>query len=684
MDEPRAAEAGPRASGELFVEVALPVPLASTFTYRVDPERAGDLGPGRAVRVPFGRRRLVGVVTSVHDRSELPRIRPVEEVLAAGLGVPPEMMALARRVAAYYACAEGEALHLCLPPRPGTKSRRSPFDPEPDAEAQLPPQLTAAQQESVRAVLDVMEAGRFESFLLYGVTGSGKTEVYLRLVEDCLRRGRGALLLLPEIALTPQTLRRLRHRFPGRVAPYHSRLSHGERCAVWEAARSGEVDVVVGARSAAFVPVRDLGLIVVDEEHEPSYKADDRPRYHGRDVALLRGAQQEIPVVLGSATPSLETYHNAREGKHRWLRLPERVGASGGMPEIRVVDRTREIVRPREPLGPELVEAVQQALDRGEQAIVFHNRRGFARYLQCTSCGEVVECPHCDISLTYHLGEDRLRCHYCGHHRPRPSRCDDCGDEILDPRGTGTQRVELALESRFPRARVLRLDQDSTARKEGHRELLGRFGRGEADVLVGTQMVAKGLHFPRVTVVGVVDADQGLHFPDFRAHERAFQLLTQVAGRSGRRDPGVVVVQTYDPEHRVLDFVRRHDTEGFLQDEWEQRRALGYPPHRRLAAVVATAPDEARLDRVLDRTAQRLRQGLERDAAEGDRVQVLGPARAVLARINRRYRGQLLLKGPLGDARKRWIVDVLDEVRDGLRGGRAVDLVLDVDPLHLL
>jgi len=665
------------ASEPRFVEVALDLPVPKTFTYRVAPGQR--VAEGSAVRVPFGPRKLVGVVVGVSDSAEVPRVRDVLEVLDPVYTVPEPVRRLARDVARYYACTEGEALRPTLPPRPGTKGRRSPFDPEPDATADTGPELTAPQRDCVERVAPAVDTGRFESFLLQGVTGSGKTEVYLRLIARALERGRGALLLLPEIALTPQTLRRLRRRFPGEVAPYHSRLSHGERCAVWEAAARGEVRVVVGPRSAVFAPVRDLGLIVVDEEHESSYKADDRPRFHGRDVALLRGSEESVPVILGSATPSLETEHNAREGKHVRLRLDDRVGAVGGMPEVRIVDRRRDRRDAREPLGRELAGAIEAALGRGEQAIVFHNRRGFARYVQCFSCGDVVECPRCDISLTLHLQGDRLRCHYCGYSRRRPETCDACGAEVLDPRGAGTQRVELALEARFGEARILRLDQDSTSGRDSHRKILDRFGRGEADILVGTQMVAKGLHFPRVTVVGVVDADQGLHFPDFRAHERIFQLLTQVAGRSGRGDPGLVVVQTFDPEHRVLRRVREHDVDGFLAEEWEERRALGYPPHRRLAAVTATAPDEARLDRVLEHLAQLLRAGLPTDE-----VQVLGPARAVLPRINRRHRGQMLLKGRLGAERKAWVLDRLARTREEVAGGRAVDLALDVDPLHLL
>ena len=663
----------------VFVDVALDVPVRHRFTYRVDPGTGPTVGVGSVVRVPLARRKLQGVVLAVSDSTSVKGVRAVLEAFDPVYAIGPERRELAARMAGYYACTEGAALRVMLPPRPGTRGRRSPFDTDPRAAPSPAPELTDEQVAALERIAPAVDDRRSESFLLQGVTGSGKTEVYLQLIARALARGRGALLLLPEIALTPQTLRRLQRRFPGTVAPYHSRLSHGERCAVWEAAARGDVKVVVGARSAVFAPIRDLGVIVVDEEHETSYKADDQPRFHGRDVALLRGRIESVPVILGSATPSLETEHNAREGKHVRLRLTQRVGAVGGMPEVRIVDRRQQRFDAREPIGPELGEAIDAALARGEQAIVFHNRRGFARYVQCHGCGDVVECPRCDISLTLHLHGDRMRCHYCGFSRPRPERCETCGAEVLDPRGSGTQRVELALETRFGQARILRLDQDTTGTRDGHQAILDRFGRGEADILVGTQMVAKGLHFPRVTVVGVVDADQGLHFPDFRAHERVFQLLTQVAGRAGRGDPGVVIVQTFDPEHRVLRHVHGHDVDGFLTEEWEQRRALGYPPHRRLAAVTATAPDEARLDRVLEVLAQALREGLP-----ADEVQVLGPARAVLPRINRRFRGQMLLKGALGAARKTWVLERIDAAREAVRGGRSVDIVLDVDPLNLL
>jgi primosomal protein N' (replication factor Y) len=660
-----------------YVEVALAVPLARTFTYAWTSDREPSIGD--AVAVNFHHRDLIGVVVGVSETSKLDRVLPVGEVVDPVFSIGPDRMKLAQQVADYYGCGAGEILRLMLPPKPGATARKSPLEVGADRDPVAPHDLTDAQADCIGRIARSIDERKYASFLLHGVTGSGKTEVYLQLIERCLAEGRSALVLLPEIALTPQTIKRVRERFPGTVAPSHSRLTLGERSTVWEAAAKGEASVLVGARSAVFAPMPDLGLIVVDEEHEPSFKSEKHPRYHARDVALFRAAHANVPVILGSATPSLESYQNARLGKYELLGLPDRVSGQRQMPSVRIVDRRVEDESRFEPLSPVLADAVRDAVDRGDQAILFHNRRGFARYLQCSSCGHVVECPHCDISLTWHLSTDQLRCHYCDHRARRPKECTECGEEILDPRGTGTERVELALETRFPGARVLRMDQDTTRKTHGHRRILEKFGRGDADILVGTQMVAKGLHFPRVTVVGVIDADQGLHFPDFRAHERAFQLLTQVSGRAGRGEVGEVFAQTLDPDHRVLRYVADHDVDGFLADELEQRRALGYPPLRRLQAVTVTAPREELLDEALDRLAISLRHHLG-----GQELEILGPARAVLARINRRYRGQMLIKGSLGPARKRWLVELFGQIRGGIRGGSRVDLALDVDPLHLL
>ncbi len=634
------------------------------------------------VRVSFGRRKLIGVVDRFVQEPQGLKVKDAIEVLPDPYVVPPQLRALARWVAEYYACPVGECFALMLPPKPGTATRSRLLTPNEELTVSQPRVLTPDQKRAVDAVGPSVDASSPGSFLLHGVTGSGKTEVYLQLIQRALDANRGALVLLPEIALTPQTLRRLRERFGATVAPYHSKLSQGERCAVWEAAASGRIRVVVGARSAVFIPIPDLGIIVVDEEHEPSYKADNRPRYHARDVALVRAAREKIPIVLGSATPSLETWFNARPGtalasKHVALSLPDRVGDQV-LPHVEVLDR-RGDDDPYQALGPALEQALAETLERGEQSIIFHNRRGFARYMQCRSCGDVVNCPNCDISLTYHLPDDRLHCHYCNHRAAVPKVCGACAAVVLHPRGTGTQRVEVSLEARFPRARLLRLDQDTTGGKQSHAEILSQFGRGDADILLGTQMVAKGLHFPSVTLVGVIDADSGLHFPDFRAHERAFQLLTQVAGRSGRGAPGRVLLQTFDPEHRVLTRAVEHDVTGFLEEELGQRQALGYPPARRLTVLTASATTEPLLEAALthlDRAVRRL--------MAGSGIDVLGPARAVLGRLNRRFRGQLLLKGSLSTGGKQAVMTACQEIQSRKEFGHRLELHLDVDPLHLL
>jgi primosomal protein N' (replication factor Y) len=669
MELPRMVAAG------RVVDVVLPLPLSRRFSYLL-PDDA-PIGPGAVVRVPFGSRHYFGVVCERHDR--LPqgvRMRAVSDVLPEPYRLPAELFELCRWVAEYYACSEGEALALALPPRPGTALRTPARE---SAETERGHELNSDQLLAVDRVAKELAAGEGGAHLLFGVTGSGKTEVYLELIELALAAGRTALVLLPEIALTPQTLGRIDARFRGRVAAYHSRLSDGERCDVWERAVRGEVPIVVGARSAVFLPLRNLGLIVVDEEHESSYKSDQRPRYHARDVALVRAQRARIPIVLGSATPSLESWANAQSGKSQLLRLSERASTTA-MPRVEVVDRRGAVDLDKSgALGEELVFALEETLAAGEQAIIFHNRRGFARFVQCHACGAVRRCANCDISLIYHVADDRLHCHYCNARLPMPSSCEACQSPMLRPRGVGTQRVEVALAARLPNARILRLDQDSTRKKHAHEDILSAFGRGDADILVGTQMVAKGLDFPRVRLVGVVDADAGLNFPDFRAHERAFQLLTQVAGRSGRREPGRVILQSFDPQHRVLRCVQEHDVESFLAAELLERQMLGYPPARRLAALSITAADEALLERACQALDRRVRHLFE---AGG--IQLLGPARAAIGRIRRRFRGQLLLKGGLGAQAKRDLTDVCAELRRELTGGRRLDFALDVDPVHLL
>lgn len=440
--------------------------------------------------------------------------------------------------------------------------------------------------------------GARSTLLLHGVTGSGKTEVYLQAIAAELAAGRGAIVMVPEIALTPQTVQRFASRFGDTVAVLHSALSDGERYDEWHRIRSGGARVVVGPRSAVFAPVRDLGLIVVDEEHEPSYKQEDNPRYNGRDAAVMRGAIEGAKVVLGSATPSLETWANVAKGKYAVATMESRAGA-GRLPYVSVVDMSEERGGGGASAGPRgaifssrLLEAVRTRLDRAEQTILFLNRRGYSRSLVCSSCGYVAECPGCGIPYTYHRADDCCRCHVCGGWTQTPRVCPACGAVSLDYRGTGTQRAEAALARCFPAARVLRMDADSTSRRNSHDDILGAFRRHEADILIGTQMIAKGLDFPNVTLVGVLNADSSLNMPDFRAGERTYQLLSQVAGRAGRAElPGEVFIQTYDPSSPVIRAAARGDFAAFAAEEMAARRELGYPPFCHLSVVGLRSAD---------------------------------------------------------------------------------------------
>jgi primosomal protein N' (replication factor Y) len=678
--------AGPRSVQRL--EVALPVPLPQTFTYLHlpgDAEEARVVTAGDLVEVVFGRRRSVSglVVLATEPAAPLAeadgepaagaprRLRDITRVLPREYRIDGERRRLADWIAAYYALPLGEVLPLFHPPAPGTalgKGGRAAPARYPSVDAAITA-LTPAQVVAVEDGRRRLAERTFSAMLLHGVTGSGKTEVYLTLIAAALEAGRGALFLLPEIALTPQTLSRIAARFGDRVAAIHSGLSAGQRCRVHEQAARGETRVVVGPRSALFAPVGDLGLIVVDEEHETSYKQDEKPRYHARHAALVRGRECGALVVLGSATPDLESLANARAGRYGLWELPERLGAP--MPTIEVIDVRGGTAT--DGLSPALEQALEEALGRGEQAIIFYNRRGFARSLQCAACGAAAACPDCDIAVTYHLRPRRLLCHYCGHMRPVPSSCESCGHATFLPSGAGTERIELQLQGRFPQARLLRLDRDTTTGRDSHHRILGAFARGEADILLGTQMVAKGHHFPGVSLVGVLAADDGLGMPDFRAAERSFQLLSQVAGRAGRTAAGRVLLQTWQPEHPVILAVAAHDFAAFAATELDMRRQLGYPPHRRLARIGIAARRQADAAGAAAALAGALREGFA-----GGAVTLLGPAPAVFERLMDRYRFQILVKGDLTVRQKEWLAGCLRSLAESFPG---VDAMLDIDPV---
>jgi primosomal protein N' (replication factor Y) len=545
---------------------------------------------------------------------------------------------------------------------------REPMMEWPAGEDETVPAMNPEQETAVRSVRQGLD--RHGVYLLHGVTGSGKTEVYLRLIADVLEHGRSALVLVPEISLTPLTVSRFSRRFPGQVAVLHSGMTPGERLDSWNLIRTGRRRIAIGPRSAVFAPLRDLGMIVVDEEHDASYKQDVLPHYNGRDVAVVRGKQGDIPVLLGSASPSMESYGNADSGRYRLLELSSRVDGIP-MPSTLLVgqDRERDSL-----LSDRLLSAIGKRTSRGEQSIILLNRRGFSPTQMCRNCGYREECPNCGVTMTYHRKGSVLRCHYCSHWKPAMVRCPRCGFNEFSHMGPGIQKVESSLRKLLPETRVIRMDADTTRGKDAHWEILGRFAGGEGDVLLGTQMVAKGHDFPRVTLVGIIAADMGLAFPDFRAAERTFQLILQVAGRAGRGDvPGEVVVQAYDRNNAVIKAAALHDFSSFWGMESRVRKAFGYPPYGYLVRFVWSGLDSAGVRKAAFENVQGLRL---------DGVDLSEPAEAAFPRLNRRWRWNSLARSP---SRKS-----LGNLTRALRrrfealAPKGVRLETDVDPYDLL
>jgi primosomal protein N' (replication factor Y) (superfamily II helicase) len=747
-----------------FADIALPVPLRRTFTYRVPDELA--LEPGARVAVPFSGQKLAGFVLRTHDEAPvgLKRVLSVAGRFENEPIFPDELLAFLLRAADYYLAPLGEVLKVAapalpkdaidelkaqgfgetkgkhiatkktlrvtrmqgveLPARAGNKqralvalldTRTEMLLPElskliPDARAtvkkleaqgvlsveqvdvasdpfyaqalprEAPFRANDEQQRAIDALVGALNTEHPGSFLLHGVTGSGKTEVYLQVVARALEQGRGALVLVPEIALTPQLVARFRARFGEGIAVLHSGLSDRERHRAWLALRRGEVRLAVGARSALFAPVPKLAVIIVDEEHDPSFKQEEGFRYQGRDMAMLRAQMAGALCVLGSATPSVESAYLAERARIKKLELKERAQKQA-MPEVELIDLKRYPgVGPSGHLllSAPLHRALEKCLGAGEQAILFLNRRGFAPSLACSACAEPLRCPACSVSLTEHRRAGLLRCHYCDFAMRVTEACPACHELALTRIGVGTERIEDALSESFPSARVGRLDRD-TASGRGVEQVLDKMRARELDVLVGTQMVTKGHDLPGVTLVGVLLADQSLLFPDFRAPERTFQLLAQVAGRAGRGDlPGRVLLQTYQPDHFAIRHALRHDYTSFYHQEIEARRELGYAPIVRMAAVRADAGDEAVARRIIRELADVAEACPEVQARE---VAVLGPAPAPVERIRGRYRQRFLLRSRSREKLRAVAAKVGERIDQGLAPGRAH---LDIDPVSML
>ena len=582
---------------------------------------------------------------------------------------------------------------------------RNPLSTEPVAPTQ-PLSLNSAQLTAFseiqnalasHTVGDVFTADSFNrpqhppTFLLHGVTGSGKTEVYMQAMAEVLENGKSVIVLVPEISLTPQTAARFVGRFGERVALLHSRLSDGERYDQWHRIQKGEADIVIGPRSAIFAPVKQLGMLIIDEEHSDSYKSDNAPRYHAREVARKRSELANCPVLLGSATPSLESFHQARDGSYRLLSLPNRV-FDRKMPDVHVVDMRTELKRGNRTIFSDLLRSsIEERLVRREQIILFLNRRGHSTYVFCRTCGYVERCDNCSISLTYHRETRQLVCHHCGSKRPTHATCPQCSSEAIRFFGAGTEAVEQEVRKAFPKASVQRFDTDSTARKNAHQQILEAFEQQEIDILIGTQMVSKGLDFPNVTLVGVIAADTALNLPDFRAGEQTFSLLTQVAGRSGRAElEGKVVIQTYMPEHYCIAAAQQHDYLGFYRQEVEARGALRYPPFSRVAVLLLRGKDEKE---VID-TAHIVRDRLEmwqtdQEHAsqiadiEGPAVEILGPAPAPLSKIEGKFRWHLLLRSPTAEKIGQLLRHLVDDPPATIKS-KAIEFVIDIDPTNTL
>jgi len=637
------------------------------------------------VQVPFRNRQITGFLVSFVAKPEVRAVKTVQTLLDEAPLLDQEMLELTRWIARTYHASWGETLQAALPGplrRTASGKPRTRKSEAPEAPARtMPLDPTPEQQTALEAVLESVNKQTHAIYLLHGVTGSGKTEVYLQAIQEVLRQGRSSIVLVPEIALTPQTIERFQGRFGAEtVAVLHSRRSSSQRLEAWGKIRSGQAQVVIGARSAIFAPVRQLGLVVIDEEHEPSYKQEEAPRYHAREVAIERGRLAQATVLLGSATPSMELYAQATleplkpKGSTpvHLLTLPKRIEEIA-LPKVQVVDMRREHAHGRREqiFSRPLEDALADILQNRQQGILFLNRRGFSTFVHCRHCGTVLKCKACQVALTYHMATRSVVCHYCRASEKAPEMCPGCKSGYVRFSGTGTQRVESEVARIFPQVSAARMDTDVTQSRGSHERILRQFADHKTDVLVGTQMIAKGLDFPRVTLVGVISADTALNLPDFRSAERTFNLLTQVAGRAGRRRlPGKVVVQTYTPHHYAIQAASRHDYAGFFAQEIEIRRQLKLPPFTRLVILTARAARESKARALAETAAQRCRKELPT-------VEVLGPAPSAIRRLRRSFRWQVVLKAQALEPIQEELADLLRKIHPP----SGCYLGVDVDPL---
>lgn len=665
-----------------FLEIALKIPQNTLFTYSYIPEESGKKSfepeVGKRAEVRFGNQNLTGFIVSVSDRipENCPvgpeKIRPVKKIIDSDPLFTPELFEIAKWISRYYLCTIGEAIFTIIPSRGKRETSAPCFSFSDEISGSGAKELSEEQENAVRSVIKSAKEKKADYHYLYGKTGSGKTEVFLQAAEYLLSQGKGVIYLVPEIGLTPQVVESVTERFGNTAAVLHSGLTPSQKLNEWKKIMRREARIVVGARSAVFAPVPDLGLIIIDEEHDGSYKSGETPRYHARQTAMFRASKLNIPLVMGSATPSVEAWKLMEEGKLVRHTLTKRL-AGGKMPEIKTIDLSK--TQNSGCISDELENEIRKTLSQKKQTILFLNRRGFTHFFRCNTCGFELKCKNCSVSMTYHKFENRLRCHYCGWSTFPPSICPQCSSIDIGYSGFGTEYIENETKTKFPEAKVLRLDTDSLTKKGELSEKLDAFRKGEYDILLGTQMVAKGLNFPNLQLVGVILADTGLHLPDFRAAERTFALITQVSGRAGRFFPdGKVFVQTYNPFKEPIKFACEGKTDEFYRHELSERKMLMFPPYSRLVRLVFRSMSQKKAESCAEGAAAILSESI------GSKGEVIGPAECPVFMQSNNYRYQILLRSNN--------ISVLQKAAENLLYNYThtsqVYIECDVDPVSLL
>jgi len=679
--------------GNKYAEIAVSLPMGKTFHYSIPRKMECEVESGKRVWVEFGKRKIVGYVVGLTASSGVKDVKPIIEVIDKTPIISAQMLQLCGWIKDTYLCSLGQAIDATIPgvlkkgkvsvkPRTlsgdgfihGTMPDNETCPRANTAVLGAKHTLTSEQDVVLKSVLHKIDREDFMTFLLYGITSSGKTEVYLQAIEKVLAKGKTAIVLVPEIALTPQTVERFTSRFGNLVAVMHSALLGSARYSEWKRIADGTARIVVGARSAIFSPVKNLGLIIIDEEHETSYKQEDVPRYHARDVAVMRAKLSNCPVILGSATPSLESYYLADKKGMELVRLTRRIDERS-LPKVKIVDMRMELATRKKMvmLSGMLIDAIRRALNKNTQVMIFLNRRGFSTYVNCKKCGLVLKCRRCDSVLVYHYQTKSMVCHYCNARMSPPNICPQCKGSYMKYFGIGTEKVESELARLFPSAKIARMDTDSTSKRGSHEAILGEFKKHNVDILVGTQMIAKGLDFPRVTLVGVVNADVSLNLPDFRASERTFNLITQVGGRAGRGEAGgEVIVQTYAPEHYAIGCASKHDYEKFYREEIKSRKELSFPPFTHIIRLTMRSRNEKR---TID-AADNLKKFLE-ESLKG--IEIAGPAPSPVSKVRGYFRWNVFLKAK----NRSTMCEALKKALENYRKPHGVLLAVDVDPISM-